>query len=235
MLDVDIGLPVQVRDKAMNIHEEILPMTQVGKEYSLNMMKEEKYTNHGLNDLLLKLARTSPYYKRNRARLCSFNAKGCCNRGIECPYRHDQASSTELSKQNYHARYYGTHDPVADKMLARVEKKVALKSPLDTTITTIFVGNLTPIISVEDLQDVFKIFGNLDSIKVFYTSGSGIVTYCSRHAAEKAVTNLGTKLLIKGKVLTIKWGKFKRREDSEENKRSNTHNAIDTSQFGSSL
>ena len=39
------------------------------------------------SDLLLKLARTTPYYKRNRPHICSFWVKGECKRGEECPYR----------------------------------------------------------------------------------------------------------------------------------------------------
>lgn len=39
-------------------------------------------------DMLKQLARTDPYYKRNRPRICSFFAKGECNRGSECPYRY---------------------------------------------------------------------------------------------------------------------------------------------------
>ena len=39
------------------------------------------------SDLLLKLARTTPYYKRNRPHICSFWVKGECKRGDECPYR----------------------------------------------------------------------------------------------------------------------------------------------------
>ena len=38
-------------------------------------------------DMLKQLARTDPYYKRNRPHLCSFYAKGECKRGDECPYR----------------------------------------------------------------------------------------------------------------------------------------------------
>ena len=37
--------------------------------------------------MLKQLARTEPYYKRNRPHLCSFYAKGECNRGSDCPYR----------------------------------------------------------------------------------------------------------------------------------------------------
>ena len=40
------------------------------------------------SDLLMKLARTTPYYKRNRPHICSFWVKGECKRGEECPYRY---------------------------------------------------------------------------------------------------------------------------------------------------
>ena len=38
-------------------------------------------------EMLKQLARTDPYYKRNRPHVCSFFVKGECNRGSECPYR----------------------------------------------------------------------------------------------------------------------------------------------------
>lgn len=51
-------------------------------------------------ELLKKLARADPYYKRNRPHLCSFFAKGACNRGDECPYRHELAVENEMSHQS---------------------------------------------------------------------------------------------------------------------------------------
>jgi pre-mRNA-splicing factor RBM22/SLT11 len=39
------------------------------------------------HEMLSRLARTTPYYKRNRAHICSFWVKGECKRGEECPYR----------------------------------------------------------------------------------------------------------------------------------------------------
>lgn len=60
MFDLTYGLPVQVVD------------------------------NPNLNESDLRhLARTTPYYKRNKARICSFWVKGTCNRGAACPYRHE--------------------------------------------------------------------------------------------------------------------------------------------------
>lgn len=40
-------------------------------------------------EMLKQLARTGPYYNRNRPQICSFFAKGECSRGTECPYRSD--------------------------------------------------------------------------------------------------------------------------------------------------
>lgn len=70
---------------------------------------------------LLKLARHKPYYKRNRAHICSFWVKGECTRGDLCPYRHEMPTdpNNPLAKQNIKDRYYGSSDPVAEKMLKR--------------------------------------------------------------------------------------------------------------------
>ena len=54
---------------------------------------------------LEKLYRKDPYYKRNEARICSFFVKGTCNRGDECPFRHEMPVQGELSKQNLLDRY----------------------------------------------------------------------------------------------------------------------------------
>jgi len=75
---------------------------------------------------LLKLARHQPYYKRNRAHICSFWVKGECTRGDLCPYRHEMPTDPNdpLAKQNMKDRYYGTNDPVAEKYMKRHECKI---------------------------------------------------------------------------------------------------------------
>lgn len=54
------------------------------------------------SDMLMKLARTTPYYKRNRPHICSFWVKGECRRGEECPYRHEKPTDPDdpLADQN---------------------------------------------------------------------------------------------------------------------------------------
>ncbi len=46
------------------------------------------YGKAELKGQLDKIARSSPYYKRNLAHVCSFFAKGNCKRGSNCPYRY---------------------------------------------------------------------------------------------------------------------------------------------------
>ncbi|VDO94416.1 unnamed protein product, partial [Soboliphyme baturini] len=68
--------------------------------------------------------------------------KGECKRGEECPYRHEKPTDPDdpLSDQNIRDRFYGTKDPVAEKLLNRAKALPILKPPEDRTITTLYVG-----------------------------------------------------------------------------------------------
>ena len=107
-------------------------------------------------DMLKQLARTDPYYKRNKPHLCSFYAKGECKRGSECPYRcvlfhlsqnrlliktihhnrHELPVQNELSKQNIQDRYHGRNDPVANKILSTNASKMGLTPPEDKAVVS---------------------------------------------------------------------------------------------------
>lgn len=144
LLDLEYGLPVQVRDSALAIDSnDSIPRSDVNREFfaeehdrrvcitlilSLsptvpifyliliwgNVVQaragidyESSYGKVRPNDTILKLQRTEPYYKRNRAHVCSFYIRGECTRGAECPYRHEMPVTGELSQQNIKDRYYG--------------------------------------------------------------------------------------------------------------------------------
>lgn len=86
--------------------------------------------------MLKSLARTDPYYKRNRPHVCSFFVKGECTRGTECPYRHEKPPDNELSHQNIQDRYHGRNDPVARKIMGTHAENQGLKAPDDTSIVS---------------------------------------------------------------------------------------------------
>jgi pre-mRNA-splicing factor RBM22/SLT11 len=159
--------------------------------------------------MLAKLARNSPYYKRNRPHICSFWVKGECKRGEECPYRHEKPTDPDdpLSDQNIKDRYYGTNDPVADKLLKRVSDMPRPIPPEDKTITTVYVGNIGDVINEKDLRDYFYQFGEIRSVTLVSKQNCAFVTYTNRQAAETAIDKSFQKLVIHGQKLTIRWGK----------------------------
>ncbi|GJQ65490.1 hypothetical protein Trydic_g7594 [Trypoxylus dichotomus] len=217
LLDLEYGLPIQVRDAALKMKDDI-PKSDVNKEYYIqNMEKELSKSDAGAlignkinepNELLMRLARTAPYYKRNRPHVCSFWVKGECRRGEECPYRHEKPTDPDdpLADQNIKDRYYGINDPVADKLLKRAAAMPALPPPEDRTITTLYIGNIG-VLTEQDLRDHFYQYGEIRSLSIVPKQQCAFVQYTTRAAAETAAEKTFNKLILGGRRLTIKWGR----------------------------
>ncbi|XP_010521918.1 PREDICTED: zinc finger CCCH domain-containing protein 4-like isoform X2 [Tarenaya hassleriana] len=217
LLDLEYGLPVQVRDTALNIssHDSI-PRSDVNKEYFAE--EHDRKTRAGLdyessygkirpNDTIMKLQRTTPYYKRNRAHICSFYIRGECTRGAECPYRHEMPETGELSQQNIKDRYYGVNDPVALKLLGKAGEMGTLEAPEDESIKTLYVGGLNSRILEQDIRDQFYAYGEIESIRILPEKACAFVTYTTREGAEKATEELCNKLVVNGQRLKLTWGR----------------------------
>ncbi|CAD6249763.1 unnamed protein product [Miscanthus lutarioriparius] len=217
LLDLEYGLPVQVRDTALAINSnDAIPRSDVNREYfaeehdrraRAGIDYDSSYGKARPNDTILKLQRTSPYYKRNRAHVCSFFVRGECTRGAECPYRHEMPETGELSQQNIKDRYYGVNDPVALKLLSKAGEMPSLTPPDDETIRTLYIGGLDSRITEQDLRDQFYAHGEIESIRMVLQRAIAFVTYTTREGAEKAAEELANKLVIKGVRLKLMWGK----------------------------
>lgn len=232
LLDLQYGLPVQVRDQVLGTKLEI-PKSEINREYfsqTLNaaIANSDSTEAYGAlkdapaNEILAKLARNSPYYKRNRAHICSFWVKGECKRGEECPYRHEKPNdpSDPLSDQNIKDRYFGVNDPVADKLLRRASEMPRPTPPEDKSITTLYIGSVNEQIDEKDLRDYFYQFGEIRSLNVVRKSNCAFVQYTTRTAAEAAIEKAFQKLTIHGIRLAVRWGRSqgKRKEDDESDK-----------------
>ena len=231
LLDLQYGLPVQVRDSVMAVNQN-LPKDEINREYFNQQLdaavassdaSEEvgPYKSQAPSDVLMKLARSAPYYKRNRAHICSFWVKGECKRGEECPYRHEKPSDPDdpLADQNLKDRYYGTNDPVADKMMKRIQEMPRPTPPEDKSITTVYVGMVTDKITEKDLRDHFYQFGEIRSVTVVSKQNCAFVTYTTREAAELAVEKSFQKLVIHGQKLSIRWGRSQGKKTIAETER----------------
>ncbi|XP_074594934.1 pre-mRNA-splicing factor RBM22 [Brevipalpus obovatus] len=236
LLDITYGIPVQVRDEILGTKVE-MPKNEVNREYfNQNLDKQVRESDAseawGPNksqppsDVLAKIARHAPYYKRNRPHICSFWVKGECKRGDECPYRHEKPADPEdpLSDQNIKDRYFGNNDPVAEKLLKRVAEMPKPIAPEDKMITTLYIGNTGDEITEKNLRDHFYQFGEIRNITVLKKQNCAFVTYTKREDAEAAIEKSFQKLIIMDKKLVVRWGKSqaKRGTTDEEGEEKST-------------
>lgn len=234
ILDLEYGLPVQVRDSARCI-EQNLPRSSINREYNQQLLEQAMSTSKdptapfgGLDtvatgatahagggklpsnsDMLKKLARTKPYYQRNRPHICSFYVKGECKRGEECPFRHERPRDPNdpLSSQNIKDRFYGQADPVAHKLLDKYRSMRTLVAPEDRSITTLYIGGVQETVGEKELRDHFYQYGELRSVTVHPRQQCAFVQFADRDAAERAAEKSYDKLIIAGHRLTVNWGK----------------------------
>merc|ERR1712226_431860 len=232
LLDLEYGLPVQVRDTAIGAKDEV-PKSIVNREYYIQntekMLGSSTDANPALalmqgkasqpNDVLMKLARTTPYYRRNLPHICSFWVKGECKRGEECPYRHEKPTDPDdpLAHQNIKDRYFGRNDPVAKKLLNRASNLPKLEKPEDVSITTLYMGNISEGIVESDIRDVCYQFGEIRSISIAHKQQCAFLQFTSRFAAEQAAEALFGKLIIKGQRVNVRWGRPQGSASSREN------------------
>ncbi|XP_025056723.1 pre-mRNA-splicing factor RBM22 isoform X1 [Alligator sinensis] len=239
LLDLEYGLPIQVRDAGLSLKDD-MPKSDVNKEYYTQNMEREISNSDGTrpvgalgkatstSDMLLKLARTTPYYKRNRPHICSFWVKGECKRGEECPYRHEKPTDPDdpLADQNIKDRYYGINDPVADKLLKRASTMPRLDPPDDKSITTLYVGGLGDTITETDLRNHFYQFGEIRTITVVQRQQCAFIQFATRQAAEVAAEKSFNKLIVNGRRLNVKWGRSQAARGKEKEKEGTTDSGI---------
>ncbi|KAH7340216.1 pre-mRNA-splicing factor SLT11 [Rhizoctonia solani] len=222
LLDLEYGLPVQVRDTALGRKNEA-PSSEVNREYYAQNMDGKLEANQSLldssrassaaKDMLKSLARTDPYYKRNRANLCSFFAKGECNRGNECPYRHEMPNQNELSHQNIKDRFYGRNDPVAKKILSVHAVKQGLEPPQDQSVTSLFISSLPADATEASVRTA--LLNSIPSIpptavkSVVHVEKSrcAFINFKERKDAERAAEAWAGGVEVDGTKVNVKWGR----------------------------
>lgn len=220
VLDLQFGLPVQVRDSVLEEEQKVkIPDSDVGRAWMIEQ-HEKAVQLSGANPYsvvpdnisalqnLSKLRRGAPYYARNLPHLCSFYASGKCNRGDTCPYRHEMPTTGELAKQNIKDRYNGVNDPVANKLLGKMNKPTRKSEPpADVTVTTLWVGGIDSQTTEEELRSLFHKHGDVSSVRIIREKNCAFVQFASRAAAEHAADTLWDKLVIRNHNLRIAWGK----------------------------
>lgn len=173
-----------------------------------------------MKEKLELLSKKYPSYKRNQAHICSFFVKGHCNRGDNCPYRHEMPDEEEIKvdengkkiknlsvEQSIKDRFFGVNDPLAGKLLTKIKKHEKPEPPENKKITTLFIGGVDEDLSETDIVEFFKKYGKVKGIRIRQKSKCAFICFEERSAAELAVDHLYSKLFIKEKPLKLLWAK----------------------------
>jgi pre-mRNA-splicing factor RBM22/SLT11 len=241
--DLQYGLPVKVRDKILREtggsgSSAIAAVPQSMANRSWFMAQQERALAQG-QDLvgaadaiahaqLQGMANMEPRYERNLPKLCSFFARGECNRGADCPFRHEMPRDRNdpLSKQNTKDRFYGTNDPVAGKLFARMKRleeegkeEAKAQDGYDQARATVYLklqgDGQFPTLSEGDVRDQFYSFGEIVSVRVIADKAQAFVEYTQPEAAELAIATMNRKML-QGHNMYVSWARAPKRGNAPE-------------------
>ena len=237
--DLQYGLPVKVRDRILREAGSVgaasaVPQSRANRAWYTQ--QQERALAQGQNMVaeanalavakLEEMANMEPRYERNMAKLCSFFAKGECNRGESCPFRHElpRDRNDPMSKQNTRDRFFGTSDPVANKILGRQRRKEEEQKKEDeegydkarATLYLRFVGDEPyPNLTEPDIRDQFYSFGEIVSVRIQADRGQAFVEYTQPEAAELAIASMNRKKLLERQIF-VKWARAPKRGEGPD-------------------
>lgn len=237
ILDLQYGLPVQIRDGVLQI-KEACPQNEANREYFLatnaaklarndvtliDYDKTDPAAKAVLEQLSQKYNKNKTVESRNAPLPCSFYAKGTCTRGSECPYSHILTTEkSHTSLKSYRDRYYGNDDPAAASILEknpelattidREGSAASIQKPEDRTIKSLFVMGIREGLTAEDIKEHFL----AESVKLVADGAAAIVSFKTRlDAEESAEDNLGM-IEIKGVRVKVSWARSQSKSKEEK-------------------
>ena len=130
-----------------------------------------------------------------------------------------------------HLRYIGQDDPVAAKIFrvaaSRAEEEIS--APADTSITTLYIGNLAAGISEEDLMKKLYVYGEILALRINPQKHVAFVCYANREAAVNAIQQLGGQLYINGACMRVAWAKPKPKQQQQTDSNSTSSSSSSSS------
>ena len=205
MLDLQFGLPVQVRDTVLGVQQKV-PKNEANREYFLAANAERLARGDGslldyeaalgmdaaARATLAQLAPKRARSERNLAAPCSFYAKGRCTRGDTCPYRHVLVAERYPSLQSYRDRYYGENDPAAQRILEEHPHLAAPSVKSALSQKSFIIRGIRDNLTVAAVQAYCASFGPLLACIAMADDVAAEVTFRARRDADAfAAKSLG--------------------------------------------
>ncbi|CAI0412680.1 unnamed protein product [Linum tenue] len=127
--------------------------------------------------------------------------------GIYCSTRPMRISAATPKKTSgYQQQYAATKAVYQAPTYAAPVQAVATAPDTDLTNTTIFVGNLDPAVTEDELKQTFSQLGEIVYVKIPVGRGCGFVQFAARPSAEEAIQRMQGHIIGQQSV-RISWGK----------------------------
>lgn len=217
VLDLEYHLPASVRDAALGTSVKI-PTSDINRQYYVNRMDallesapddaspELAGPSRAGRELLQRIARPDPDYKRNRPVVCSFYARGACTRGDACPYRHEMSGKAPTAAAPAALPQHATRLTIQKHAGAK-----PLVPPADPAIATLFFAGLPEIDADAFRAQLVESVPRLAPVHIAavrQVARNAFVDFTSRVAAERAAEALAMKVLVDGKDVRVAWGRM---------------------------
>uniref|UniRef100_A0A7S3IRN5 RRM domain-containing protein n=1 Tax=Strombidium inclinatum TaxID=197538 RepID=A0A7S3IRN5_9SPIT len=123
-------------------------------------------------------------------------------------------------------RYNGVNDPLAKKIIDKIEEYKLPDPPADLGVTTFFVGGVTEASEESELRAKFGEFGKVEGIKMITSKKCAFVCFFDRREAEKAFEILYERLYLGEKKLKLLWAKSQLDLSKKKKKKSKPDSAL---------
>ncbi|KAI1945769.1 Pre-mRNA-splicing factor slt11 [Ophidiomyces ophidiicola] len=240
MLDLSFGLPIVVRDAALKMVAPG-PQSSINREYyaqehekeleeGRGAVEEYEKTDEKARELLRRLARSEPYYKKQRRLEASGETEDAGSTGEksgqkQIGYGPGPIRTNDMRRGGVHnGRGRGNANrgrggrsfPSAAQLPPSPQD---ILPPADPKITSLFLTGVEDDLPEHAIRTFFTPFGTIRSLICSHRSHCAFVNYATREGAEAAAAHCQGKAVIQGCPLRVQWGKPRPLDNMERDER----------------
>ncbi|WEW59490.1 Pre-mRNA-splicing factor slt11 [Emydomyces testavorans] len=231
MLDLSFGLPIVVRDAALKMVAPG-PQSSINREYyaqehekeleeGRGAVEEYEKTDEKARELLRRLARSEPYYKRQRRLEASGATEESASGGAQPGQKQigygpgpGPIRTSDTRRGGYYSSGRGRGNASRGRGGRSFPSAAQLPPgpqdilpPTDPNITSLFLTGVEDDLPEHAIRSFFTPFGTIRSLICSHRSHCAFINYAAREAAEAAAAHCQGKAVIQGCPLRVQWGK----------------------------
>lgn len=202
ILDLQFGLPLAIRDAALKMIKNG-PTSDINREYhaqnEAQLLKagesgyDDERVERAAHDLLRKLAKSEPYFRRSRPQIDEKEARQLLQKSKDIAVDNGERSLLETVVQGRKGKIQISSD---------------MTPPADKSISSLFLLGVDDDLPEYKIKAHFAQFGPLKSVVCSHRARCAFVNFKTRAAAELAAESCrGGELVIEVHPLKVQWSK----------------------------